>query len=234
MATDSDRPRSARPDGNDLARYRGWERWTPRHWAWEFLRRNPDFQRACREAAREDEAARQLVAARFGLRRYKPFTEGFGGRGRRQPAFVAATPSIWSVIEDDLNADRVRRIRLRPGQVLVRFDLAAASPYVAALDAQLRRATSLLQTRLGDLRARLNQVPDTRAPKTTVFIKCLRYLDLVAAGNSPTDAMRVIKGRRDIGSKERRETAAQAQTFIEDYVVIALMKSAQKGNVKAK
>jgi hypothetical protein len=181
-----------------------------------------------------DDAAKQLVATRFGLRRYKPFTEGFGGRGRRQPAFAAATPTIWSLIEDDLTADRVRRVRLQPGQVLVRFDLTAASPYTSALDAQLRRTTTLLQTKLDELRSRLNQVPATRAPKSTVFIKCLRYLDLVAAGKNSTDAMRVLKGRKEIDSKERSETASQAQKFVEDYVVIALMKTAQKGNVRAR
>ena len=184
--------------------------------------------------ANGDDAARQLVATRFGLRRYKPFTENFGGRGRRQPAFVAATPTVWSLIEDDLNAARMCRIRLQPGQVLVRFDLTAASPYTAALDAQLRRATNLLQTKLDELRSRLNQVPAPRAPKTTAFLKCLRYLDLVAAGRNSTDAMRVLKGRKEIDSKERSETATQAQKLVEDYVVIALMKTAQKGSVRAR
>jgi len=46
--------------------------------------------------------------------------------------------------------------------------------------------------------------------------------------------MRVLKGRKEIDSKERSETATQAQKFVEDYVVIALMKTAQKGSVRAR
>jgi hypothetical protein len=234
MATESDRPKSPRPDGTDLSRYRGWERWTPRHWAWEFLRRNPRFQAACRRVAEADEASRQQVATEYGLRQFKHYAEAYAGGERPRPTFVAATPAIWSLMDDDAAAARVRRIRLQPGQVLVRFDLAAASPHALALDAQLRRATTRLDAKLQELRSRLNQVPSRRAPKSTVFIKCLRYLDLVASGRLPGDALMTITERKYINESEVRDTVKQASGFLNDYVVIALMKTAQKGSVRAR
>ena len=55
-----------RPDGLSIARYKGHETWSYRRWAWEFLRRDDDFIRAC-AAVDHNEGTEPEVAKEFHL-----------------------------------------------------------------------------------------------------------------------------------------------------------------------
>ncbi|MER8492372.1 DUF6499 domain-containing protein [Mesorhizobium australicum] len=65
---DETRPGPAWPDRQDDRAYGYVEQLTSRGWAWEFLRRNPDFQNHLTNALRDAERERQV-------------------RGHYQPAF---------------------------------------------------------------------------------------------------------------------------------------------------
>ena len=113
--------------------------------------------------------------------------------------------------------------------------MAAAQPFANALEAQIGRATLQLEMKLRELRGDLQKAPPQRTPHSTVFIKLVRYLDLTWKGKlGPTDALRVLKGRKDIERDERRDTPAQAKKYLDDYLVIALMKTTQMGAIKAR
>ncbi len=58
-----------RPIGREKNEYSGHEQWTFQRWAWEFLRRNSDFQAACKQAA-GNPVDEQAVAEQFGLKKF--------------------------------------------------------------------------------------------------------------------------------------------------------------------
>jgi hypothetical protein len=106
-----------------------------RRWAWEFLRRNPRFQEACKAARTGDQARKQQVARDFGLTKFKDYLEGYTGVSGK-PRFASSVPNYWTNVGASAKESVVKRIRLNAGQVAVRFDLAAAQPHKAALAAQ--------------------------------------------------------------------------------------------------
>ena len=94
-----------RPDGTDVERYIGMEKWSYRRWAWEFLRRNEQFLAACKRAnSAESNDEKAKVAAEFGLKRYKPYTESFTGASGK-PLFAAGSISSWSQL--DIEKDEI-------------------------------------------------------------------------------------------------------------------------------
>lgn len=54
--------RTTRPTGRSVAEYPDYTEWTFQRWAWEFLRRNATFQRACK-GAKDDTIKQQRVAS---------------------------------------------------------------------------------------------------------------------------------------------------------------------------
>jgi hypothetical protein len=167
----------SRPTGINVEDYKGYEKWTFKRWAWEFLRRNADFARRCRTAG-VDSTGQQAVADEFGLKRFKDFREGYGTGGK--PRFSDAAVASWSWMQDQR---RVRRIPIERGQVAIRFDLSATTQDIAALAAQLRNAKSILAKRQ---RAYLLEIaapePKARKNKPMYFLQSLRLLDLMDHG----------------------------------------------------
>lgn len=221
MATSAARAKQLipRPTGLTRDEYRGHEKWSYRRWAWEFLRRNQEFIRACRESRGDPERQAQ-VATEFGLKRFKPYTEGF--TTNKRPMFSAASVDSWSAL--DAEEVRVVRPRLRQGQVLVRFNLAAARDDALAIDAQLAAA----QRRLKALQRRYMQAvgadePPAHERKPMYFLRGLRLLDLldgrVAQHREPGHALRLVNEPRDTKKpmsdaealKEHRKQIAQAR-----------------------
>jgi hypothetical protein len=114
MATSAARAKQLipRPTGLTRDEYRGHEKWSYRRWAWEFLRRNQEFIRACRESRGDPERQAQ-VATEFGLKRFKPYTEGF--TTNKRPMFSAASVDSWSALDaEEVRVVRTMRLRLTP------------------------------------------------------------------------------------------------------------------------
>ena len=72
------------PNGMNRKDYPDYEEWSYRRWAWEFLRRNRDFQKACAELDTTPmppdlfEIASRWVAERFHLRTYFHYRTPYG------------------------------------------------------------------------------------------------------------------------------------------------------------
>lgn len=186
-----------RPTGRSLSEYPGYPEWTFQRWAWEFLRRNPEFQQACRDAG-EDSAKRIAVAEQFGLRRFERF-QYEKKRPNWAPKFSAASVSKWSWLK---NQKKPLPLSFDAGDVVLRFRLAETALEPAALTAQLADAKQfLLQRRaeyLQDMQVEPGEV--ITAAKPVYFLRNLRLLDLLdgkgAARCTAGRALRLLHEKR--------------------------------------
>lgn len=144
------------PSGHDIAGYSGWESWSRRRWAWEFLRRNSQFQEACRE--RRDDLL--TIAADYRLREFKDYREDYRMNARPKFGGVRSFPSEAEFVERNRTgvdpAAFETRTDLFPSEVLIRFQIA---PLLGAektgIDAQFELARKRLARFAKDLRSLL-------------------------------------------------------------------------------
>lgn len=140
--------------------YAGWETWKNHRWAWEFLRRDVEFVEACNRVADGKDDAK-AVAKRFHLRRLKRYDELYETADttnpKVKPAFIlSSVPGIQvPVNESELKEarQRIRRLTLDIGQVVVRFDLSVATEYPKRLDGQIASVTKALDKQLKRLQS---------------------------------------------------------------------------------
>lgn len=174
------KPKRLWPSGEDLAEYEGHENWPPRRWAWEFLRRNDRFRRACRSVDPQDIRGQKKIAREFGLREFKDYRMPFG-TGRRRPKFRVN----WIGYTTNAGRKSKRTISSRtllPGQVIVRFDLASMCWDKKAIEPQLRVARKVIEEQLAiHAKAQFgaDHVVQDRRPKSDLLIRHLRTLDLL-------------------------------------------------------
>lgn len=179
------------PDGSNDNDYEGCKDWDYRRWAWEYLRRNPDFREACCEVSKlkdknERIARKAKIAREFMLRRYwhcdRPCKDGKPPAFRavmRSPLPQAPGETEWSV---HLNHD----------QAAIVFNLRPALHSRNAIKAMLDNAERILEKRLEHLHAfepghKLRANPQLDKDK---HIRNLRILDAKAAGCGPINIAR--------------------------------------------
>ena len=160
----------------DSAEYENFRAWKYKRWAWEFLRRNPEFKKAC-SAAGDDPACRAQVATEFVLKRFKRHSEGYtSGSGR--PLFLSSSVSSW--ICDGGENSRRPRVTIKAGQVLVRFDLSVTTLDREAIEAQLRHASVIIRKRQKEYLAATGKVePAKPSARPSYLLRYLRLLDLL-------------------------------------------------------
>lgn len=138
----------------DSATYNGHEAWTNNRFAWEFLRRNDQFRKAC-DALEADtsERRRTAVARQFGLVRFKHYGEPYESADEdiKRPSFRSGTVQFIGPRRQDDEPPHPP-IRALRGQFLVRFDLKFAIQDDQILRAQLEVAERGLKRRLNALR----------------------------------------------------------------------------------
>lgn len=175
-----------RPDGEDLTRYKGCEKWTYRHWAWEFLRRNSEFQEACKSAKTDEQ--RQEVAAQFGLKKFKSFREAYGRTPASRPVFTLGRITSRTHLSDDNGVQKRVRANLHLGEVMIRFDLSKALTDTQVLEKQLRMASVRLKRLLAAYAAKIDKKLDQINHSPEVWGQYLRLLDGIAAGKKQVQA----------------------------------------------
>lgn len=179
------------PDGSNDQHYAECKAWDYRRWAWEYLRRNLDFRKACSEVSKikdksERIAQKAKIARKFMLRRYwhcdRPCEDGKAPAFRavmRSPLPQALGETAWSV---HLNHD----------QVAIVFNLRPALHSRSAIKAVLGNAERILKKRLEHLQS----LEPGHTPKPMPhldrekLIRNLRILDAQAAGYGPIDIAR--------------------------------------------
>jgi hypothetical protein len=172
-----------RPDGMDAARYASASRWSPRRWAWEFLRRNEDFVNTSTTLIRTKAAPEDLAlwAKEYGLVQFKHFNQPFRSANNPPPKFTTSFVGHKKRLTKEESS--VYRRNLDVGDLVVRFTLQDCLNNSYALNAKIRRVKEIAEVAIQILREESGvKEEDYRNTKTSDWLKLLRLLDAVAAG----------------------------------------------------
>lgn len=217
------KPKRPWPSGEDLAEYKGHERWSLRRWAWEFLRRNEDFRTRCDEVDAGDIKAQRKIAEDFGLREFKHYEERYGKgdtRTRFRVNWISYTSNANSLIKRKLDPRT-----LAPGQIHIRFDLESMRGDRKAIEPQLRAARKVIEHQM-TLYVKMKDGPDSeiieRKPKYIYFIRHLRTLDLLLRKKSHKEIIKIlypaiakVENLRSEGKADRPSIASSDITYQE-------------------
>ncbi|MFY3653583.1 transcriptional regulator domain-containing protein [Achromobacter xylosoxidans] len=168
------------PDGTDILSYQDYENWNGERWAWEFLRRNTAFQKACSllpPSEPERKEAQVKIAREFGLRKFKDWKDAYGN-GNQCPSF---NPARMEIRLDGKRHTTNLNVKLHHGQAVVRLELLPALTSKKALTTQLRSVSESIEKHLNDFAVAqgktLSSSRDT-ARTTVDLLRLLRLLDL--------------------------------------------------------
>ena len=193
----------ARPEWNKPETYPGTpDDWTFSRWAWEFLRRNKNFQADSEAVKDASETDRRKMARKYGLAEYKHYKE----------AHVTPTSCLWvaeaifkykAATEDGTEV----RFTLQKNEVALVFDLNHIQHVgKSALEAQLYAARSVLDEYLADFSI---TVPDVRVSRRGFFELLRVYDGMEVDGATLTEVARVLKPE-DFGNGDNdKETDAR-------------------------
>jgi hypothetical protein len=122
--------------------YKNNEKWTPRRWAWEFLKRKKDFIQRCDDARNLTDdaktAAELEIAKEFRLKKFKDHTEKYSPNN---PIFLSTSIYKWKGESKKRPKERkILKIRLNPGEMLIRFQVDATLNNSRAMRVQLDAA----------------------------------------------------------------------------------------------
>jgi hypothetical protein len=174
-------PKIDRPVWTKPSSYLGVCDWSYRQWAWEFLRRNEEFEEATRRGRVRLPKVKAAIAAKFGRVSYKPYDEEYtrsDDDGRHWLPETVLTKLAW---HDDVSEARPFA-DLRLGQVALVFDLSQTlRGGVTALNSLLDHARELLLNELEvyGQNFKEREVPRVRRiPRSSLF-RLLRLHDAV-------------------------------------------------------
>ena len=180
-----------RPDGLLVERYKGHENWSYRKWAWQFLRRDRDFIRACEAVDGKVREAAE-VAKEFHLSSFKHYRMGFASEGNPAPRFLVRTiRSVKHLVNINLEDPNIAfRTRLRLGEIWIKFDLNHEYIVGGSIKAQLRVAKTVLKKSMQEYSESQKRSPKkVRRPQAKIFLHLLRSLDAEASHGSLVEGM---------------------------------------------
>ena len=169
-----------RPNGMQPQDYKGAKKWSCKQWAWEFLRRNEEFFKACGELHWTPNPPKEAeLAEKFGLAAFKNarFPYKVGGK----PKFVVRIVSSRMRMTEDDPQHYTRNLKV--GEIVIRFPLYAALDDLNVLDSQLKITKKVLLRQLTALAGLTGKKATRRRERQTLdFLQLLRLLDALAAG----------------------------------------------------
>lgn len=166
------------PTGLNSDDYEKFQGYSNKQLAWEFLRRKPEFQKACQDLPNDSEKSELKKAAKeFGLIRFKHYLEPFGDQVNERPRFRSSSVWCWSRISETIYQNLQLPKRLRKGEVLIKFDLNVSTKTSRSLNAQLCDAKEKLEKRQKKWLAKLNEKSNTSKIKADLVV-LLRLIDL--------------------------------------------------------
>jgi hypothetical protein len=224
---------SSFPDGTNIEDYVDWESWNYSDMAWQYLRRNPDFQRAClelNEYTSDIENARKIIAENYFLNKFKDF---------REPIFLEREGflSILSKSRAPRNAENIEfNKQLKPYQVGFVVDLRLSLCSNSVIDVQLKQIRSILEKRRNSIRNEFSNYEDIGSPTSDrdTHLLRLRILDLRKSGNrSWKEIAEVVDPGSSVDVDYRadraRKTGDTARQFV-NFGYIALVASGPSRN----
>ncbi|WP_139019428.1 transcriptional regulator domain-containing protein [Acidovorax sp. NO-1] len=133
--------------------YKNNQKWSPRRWAWEFLKRNPEYIELCDDARNltgdAKAAAEFAIANKFQLKKFKDYTENYSPKN---PFFLSTAIYRWEGGSKKRNTEKTTiRVKILPGQVVIRFQVDATLNNSRAIKVQLESAKIHLERYRNDL-----------------------------------------------------------------------------------
>lgn len=167
------------PTGLNIRDYPGGKVWSKRRWAWEFLRRNPDFQKLCHEVDDGQISLKEIqpkLAESFGLLKFKHYRDNYQPS---RPSFSSAQVNFWSNTETVQSSKRrTVKIFLASGEIIVRASLRHAI-HLKNRNALLNSIAKLLQGK-SEIWGEQNNVNPSQFVQRGDLLPLIRILDLVA------------------------------------------------------
>lgn len=231
-------PHSELPNGRELTDYAGYETWEVNRWAWEFLRRNKEFQKACDSLPQEREdrilKLKKLIR-KYGLTQFKHWKEEYGALRDNQPIFDGVRIRA-NLKEDTMDLSDIPP--LEKGQALILLEILPCLDDLELLQKRMAFAYKQLEERLKKYAERNNlEKPVSRKPKINKsedLIAYLRILDLRGQAKedrlSPAERFKTVYPNEDKKldahtkvqrEKDRFKTARRLSS--KDYLTLALI-----------
>lgn len=223
-----------RPDGTDPARYKNLENLSYREWAWEFLRRNDDFIAECKRVDSCNEDEKQAVARQFELKKFKRYSEQYKG-GSGSPRFKFSSISRWINFDCENKKGRLARIRICPGQVVIRFNLASMIKDKKALEKQIRLAKQVVNKNLATYEKLINEEAKIHKHKCVNFGIYIRLLDYLAMNKSPLECAKLVYPNRTeqtdyyLGQYVKSPIEAAKKMASDGYIYLSILNGKPKG-----
>jgi len=167
---------------------------SPEQWAWEFLRRNRQYQRELDEPSKSDEWFNQVEPAfihKWGLAEFKPYQSNFHAATKREIGGTSKQSPRWAVLHpakciDSTQGPRqheksvVHSVELLYGQVALVYDLNLALLDRKFLEIQLINSLSLLESSYSRLIRRKKKRSPVRDRSASKLMTYLRVADAIS------------------------------------------------------
>ncbi|MGE8658717.1 MAG: transcriptional regulator domain-containing protein [Achromobacter sp.] len=206
-------PHSELPNGRELTAYVDYETWEASRWAWEFLRRNKEFQKACDSLPQEREdrilKLKKLIR-NYGLTQFKHWKEEYGSGRDNQPIFDGVRIRA-NLKEDPMDLSDIPP--LEKGQALILLEILPCLDDLELLQKRMTFAYKQLEERLRKY-AEKNKLekPVSRKPKINKpedLIAHLRILDL--RGQAKEDRLNPAERFKTVYPSEDKELDAHTK-----------------------
>lgn len=179
---------SPRPSGRDINEYKSPETWPLQRWAWEFLRRNPEFKEVSKRFEANSLKPEEMVIElkKFGLRKWKNYRLGY-----RVGAVPQFTDSIRIGIFPNITPDENSRViaNVRVGEIAIVFRPFEQLAGFNSIKWQLKLAHKFLVEDCSKLDFDPGKVGPYEVQKD--LLPLIRILDLQAS-NSQSDAAEIL------------------------------------------
>ncbi|WP_261528070.1 transcriptional regulator domain-containing protein [Burkholderia multivorans] len=218
------------PSGEDIDEYGEWQSWSYQDLAWQYLRRNAEFQQkvlALNESDSDIKQQKSDIADEFFLKRYKDFREKELGRNEGISAKISASRTPNDINDFDWGHT------LKHYQVAVVIDLRPSLYSQDALPRQIELITKHVENRIAKLRIlhpNIEQLPSPTIGREDHLLR-IRSFDLRKSGNRQWKdigvLLRGINDKRDcetLGERARKHLYPEAVKFVE-FGYIALVAS---------
>lgn len=180
------------PSGLNISDYSEAEAWSNRRWAWEFLRRNEDFQQFCHGAERALYSRKEIktkLAVSFGLLKFKHYRDNYQPS---RPKFSSAQVILWSDTKcKPYSERRTLKILLAPGEIIFRVSLRDAL-HSKKRKSLLGSIARLLKKKAEDWGGNNNTKP-SQSNQRGDLLPLLRILDLVPYVNTLPKSQRITR-----------------------------------------
>lgn len=223
--------------------YKNNQKWSPRRWAWEFLKRNLEFIELCDDARNltgdAKAAAEFAVAKKFQLKKFKDYTESYSPNN---PIFLSTSIYKWKGGSEKRKTDKTTiRVKLLPGQVVIRFQVDATLNNSRAIKVQLESAKIHLERYRDDLidSAKKESLQaedggkrkDRFNPQPAVFLRRLKIIDAKRRGLTRNeiykkvfpDKFKEFNGDKDALHDHFKGEIPEATKMLDKYLEIAAM-----------